>query len=50
MLLARRPPAFIEEPRGIHGGEDAEGEEEQPKLRDGGEGAEREDTKWAEGR
>ena len=39
----------IKEPQGSQGGEEAGGEEGQQKSRDGGEGAEGEDTKWAGG-
>ena len=50
MLLARRLPAFhwrtLRESGGV---EEAGGVEEQPGARDGGEGVEGEDIKWAHG-
>ena len=50
MLLARRPPAFHWRTlRESDGEEEAGGEEGQPGARDGGKGAEGEDTEWADG-
>ena len=49
MLLARGPPAFNWRTlRESGGGMEAGGVEGQLKARDGGEGAEGEDIKWAE--
>ena len=49
VLLARRPPAFHWKTLRVRGrGEEAGGIEERPEARDGGEGAERKDTKWAD--
>ena len=48
MLLARRSPAFHRKTLRESRGEKAEGVERQPGARNGGEGAEEEDTKWAE--
>ena len=50
VLLACRPPAFIEEPWESQGEEEKGGVEKQPEAWSGGEGAEREDTKWADKR
>ena len=44
VILARRPPAFHW--RNLR--EEVGGVEEQPGARDGGEGAEGDDTKWAD--
>ena len=49
MLLACRPPAFHWKTQRESGGEEAGGVEGQPGARDGGEGAEGEDTEWADG-
>ena len=50
MLLARRPPAFHRRTlRESGGGEEAGDAEGQPRAMDGGEGAEGEDIKWADG-
>ena len=49
MLLGRRPPAFHWRILRESGGEEAGGEEGQSGAWDNGEGAEGEDTKWAEG-
>ena len=38
----------LEYPERVRGGEEAGGVERQPGARDGGEGAEGEDTKWAD--
>ena len=39
----------LKNPERVRGGEETEGAEEQPEVRDGGEGAEGEDIKWADG-
>ena len=49
MLLARRSPAFHWRTLKESGGEEAEGVEGQPGARDGGKGAQGEDTEWADG-
>ena len=50
MHLARRPPAFnLRTLKKLVGREEAGGVEGQPGARGGGEGAEEEDIKWADG-
>ena len=49
MLLARKPPAFHWRTQRESGGAEAGSVEGQPGARDGCEGAEGEDTEWADG-
>ena len=49
MLLPRRSPAFHWRTLRESGGEEAGGVAGQPGARDGSEGAEGEDTEWADG-
>ena len=49
MLPSQRPPAFQWRTLIESGGKEAEGVEGQPGAKEGGEGAEEEDTEWADG-